>query len=403
MPTLPRRPTPCVDIDGVRLGGGAPPVVQSMTDTATADDVATAIQVLELVEAGAELVRITVDTPAAADAVPRIRDRLDRMNCPVPLIGDFHYNGHKLLGRHRACAQALAKYRINPGNVGRGTKRQQHFAAMIEAALEHGKAVRIGANWGSLDQELLVRMMDANARKAQPLEADLVAVDALVESCVESAAYAEHLGLGAERIVLSAKVSRVQLVIAAYRKLAQRCRHALHLGLTEAGMGTRGTVASTAALAVLLQEGLGDTIRISLTPAPGAKRREEVDIAWALLQSLGLRYRSPAVTACPGCGRTTSSLFRELAGQVQERLDSNMARWRTERPGVERLSVAVMGCVVNGPGESRHADIGISLPGRGENPVAQVFVGGVKVAALKGANIAGEFIDLVEQYVREHY
>ena len=395
----PRRSSRQVAIEKVLLGGGAPVVVQAMTDTDPVDDVATAIQCRELADAGAELVRITINTPAAADAAARVRDRLDAMECALPLVGDFHYNGHKLLAQHPSCAQALAKYRINPGNVGRGDKRFAHFARMIEIAIERGKAVRIGANWGSLDEQQLGAMMDANAKLAEPKSADEVAVDALVESCLDSALAAERLGLDREKVVLSAKVSRLPLLCRAYRRLAAAGDWALHLGLTEAGMGRHGTVASAAALAVLLEEGIGDTVRVSLTPSPGADRCEEVRVAWGILQALELRFRSPAVVACPGCGRTTSSLFRELAADIQERIDERMRSWRSKYPGVERLKVAVMGCIVNGPGESRHADIGISLPGSGEDPVAAVYEDGRKTAALKGARIAEDFMSIIDAHV----
>ena len=374
-----------------------------MTDTDTADDVATAIQCRQLAEAGAELVRITVNTVKAAASVARIRDRLDAMDCAVPLIGDFHYNGHKLLACEPSCAEALAKYRINPGNVGKGDKRLKHFAIMIETAIEHNKAVRIGANWGSLDEDLLTRYMDANGKLAQPRSVNEVAIDALVESCATSTAYAEKLGLGHDRIVLSVKVSKVPLVVDAYRKIAQHCSHALHVGLTEAGMGNQGIVASTAALAVLLLEGLGDTIRVSLTPRPGAERTEEVRIAWQILQALGLRSHAPAVTACPGCGRTSSVYFRELAARVQQRIEAQMPSWKQRYPGVEQLNISVMGCVVNGPGESKHADIGISLPGSGENPVAIVYTDGARFASLRGENIATEFEAILDQYIADRF
>lgn len=398
----PRRSV-AVAIGGVAVGGGRPPVVQAMTDTDTVDAVATAIQCKDLADAGAELVRVTVNTPKAAASVPKIRDRLDAMDCAVPLVGDFHYNGHKLLLREPACAQALAKYRINPGNVGKGDARQENFAVMIEQALEHGKAVRIGANWGSIDEELLARNMDANARRQQPRDADAVTVRTLVDSCLRSARQARRIGLGDDRMVLSAKVSRVNLVIEAYRLLARRTDLALHVGLTEAGMGSQGVVASTAALATLLLEGIGDTIRVSLTPEPGARRAEEVAVAWQILQSLGLRHRNPQVTACPGCGRTTSSFFRELAASVQLRLNGKMKEWRARYPGVEKLNIAVMGCVVNGPGESRHADIGISLPGSGENPVAIVYADGARLTSLRGDGIAREFEALVDDYVARRF
>ncbi|MBF2735741.1 MAG: flavodoxin-dependent (E)-4-hydroxy-3-methylbut-2-enyl-diphosphate synthase [Betaproteobacteria bacterium AqS2] len=398
----PRRSV-AVAIGGVAVGGGRPPVVQAMTDTDTVDAVATAIQCKDLADAGAELVRVTVNTPKAAASVPKIRDRLDAMDCAVPLVGDFHYNGHKLLKKEPACAQALAKYRINPGNVGKGDARQENFAVMIEQALEHGKAVRIGANWGSIDEELLARNMDANARLKNPRDADAVMVRTLADSCLRSAAQARRLGLGDDRMVLSAKVSRVNLVIEAYRLLARRSDLALHVGLTEAGMGSRGVVASTAALATLLLEGIGDTIRVSLTPEPGARRTEEVTVAWQILQSLGLRHRTPQVTACPGCGRTTSIFFRELAASVQLRLNGKMKDWRARYPGVEKLNIAVMGCVVNGPGESRHADIGISLPGSGENPVAIVYADGARLTSLKGDGIAKDFEALVDAYVAKRF
>ncbi len=396
-------PTPTVNIAGVMLGGGCPPIVQAMTDTDTSDHIATAIQCRQLAEAGAELVRITVDTPKAAASVARIRDRLDAMECAVPLIGDFHYNGHKLLLREPSCAAALAKYRINPGNVGKGDKRLKHFATMIETAIELGKVVRIGANWGSLDTEILTKYMDENGKLAQPRNDNEVAVDALVASCAESAAYAQKLGLSPDRIVLSVKVSKVPLVVNAYRKIAQRCSLAMHIGLTEAGMGSQGIVASTAALSVLLLEGIGDTIRVSLTPRPGDPRTEEVRVAWHILQALGLRSHTPTVTACPGCGRTTSVFFRELAARVQKRIEVQMPRWKEIYPGVEQLNIAVMGCVVNGPGESKHADIGISLPGSGENPVAIVYADGDKFTSLKGKTIADDFEKILEQYIAKRF
>jgi len=390
-------------VGGVAIGGGAPIVVQSMTNTDTADIEATARQVLELARAGSELVRITVNTPEAAAAVAPIRERLEAAGCEVPLVGDFHYNGHKLLTRHPECARALAKYRINPGNVGRGAKRDEQFATMIEVALEHARPVRIGVNWGSLDPELLARMMDANARRASPLEAGEVMREALVASALGSAAQAERLGLPPERIVISCKVSGVQDLVAVYRELARRCEYALHLGLTEAGMGSKGIVASSAAMAVLLQEGIGDTIRVSLTPEPGGERTREVVVAQELLQTMGLRSFAPLVAACPGCGRTTSSVFQELAERIQSYLRAQMPEWKRSYPGVEELRVAVMGCVVNGPGESRHADIGISLPGTGEVPVAPVYVDGEKTVTLKGSRIAEEFQAIVERYVRDRY
>ncbi len=398
-----RRAARQVMVGGVAIGGGAPIVVQSMTNTDTADIEATARQVLELARAGSELVRITVNTPEAAAAVAPIRERLEAAGCEVPLVGDFHYNGHKLLTRHPECARALAKYRINPGNVGRGAKRDEQFATMIEVALEHARPVRIGVNWGSLDPELLARMMDANARRASPLEAGEVMREALVASALGSAAQAERLGLPPERIVISCKVSGVQDLVAVYRELARRCEYALHLGLTEAGMGSKGIVASSAAMAVLLQEGIGDTIRVSLTPEPGGERTREVVVAQELLQTMGLRSFAPLVAACPGCGRTTSSVFQELAERIQSYLRAQMPEWKRSYPGVEELRVAVMGCVVNGPGESRHADIGISLPGTGEVPVAPVYVDGEKTVTLKGSRIAEEFQAIVERYVRDRY
>ena len=398
-----RRMSRQVRVGGVAIGGGAPIVVQSMTNTDTADAEATVSQVLALWRAGSELVRITVNTPEAAAQVARIRERLDALGCDVPLVGDFHFNGHKLLGAHPDCARALAKYRINPGNVGKGARRDEQFAAMIEAALRHGAAVRIGVNWGSLDAELLARMMDANARRPAPLEAGEVMREALIASALESAARAQALGLAPERIVISCKVSGVQDLIAVYRELARRCDYALHLGLTEAGMGSKGIVASSAALAVLLQEGIGDTIRVSLTPEPGGERSREVTVAQELLQTMGLRSFTPLVTACPGCGRTTSSYFQELAERIQAYLRAQMPQWRERYPGVEDLRVAVMGCVVNGPGESKHADIGISLPGTNEFPVAPVYVDGEKTVTLKGERIAEAFQELLEEYVRSRY
>jgi len=387
----------------VRIGGGAPFVVQSMTNTDTADAEATAGQVAELALAGSELVRITVNSPEAAAQVAPIRAKLDAMGISVPLIGDFHYNGHRLLTQFPDCAQALAKYRINPGNVGRGAKRDEQFATMIEIACRYGKPVRIGVNWGSLDQELLARMMDDNARRAQPLEAGEVMREALVTSALESAARAGQLGLPADRIVLSCKVSGVQDLIRVYRDLAARCDYPLHLGLTEAGMGSKGIVASTAAMAVLLQEGIGDTIRVSLTPEPGGSRTREVIVAQEMLQTMGLRAFAPMVVACPGCGRTTSTFFQELADRIQSWLRAQMSVWQRAYPGVESMTVAVMGCVVNGPGESKHASIGISLPGSGENPVAPVYVDGVKTVTLKGEAIAEEFQRIVQDYVIARY
>jgi (E)-4-hydroxy-3-methylbut-2-enyl-diphosphate synthase len=387
----------------VAIGGGAPVVVQSMTNTDTADAEATARQVFDLWRAGSELVRITVNTPEAAAQVAPIRDRLAAMGCEVPLVGDFHFNGHKLLKQFPDCAQALAKYRINPGNVGKGAKRDDQFATMIEAALRHGKPVRIGVNWGSLDPELLARMMDENGRQAEPLDADEVMREALIASGLESAAQAERLGLGAERIVISCKVSGVQDLIGVYRELARRCQYALHLGLTEAGMGSKGIVASSAAMAVLLQEGIGDTIRVSLTPEPNGDRTREVIVAQELLQTMGLRSFTPMVAACPGCGRTTSTYFQELAQRIQTYLRTQMPAWKQRYPGVEEMKVAVMGCVVNGPGESKHADVGISLPGTNETPAAPVYVDGEKTVTLKGDRIAEEFQAIVQKYVEDNY
>ena len=398
-----RHPTVGVRIGDLQIGGDAPVVVQSMTNTDTADVAATVAQVAELARAGSELVRLTVNTEAAASAVPRIREQLDRQGIMVPLIGDFHFNGHKLLHKHPACGEALAKYRINPGNVGRGASRDEKFAAMIETACRNRKAVRIGVNWGSLDQELVVRMMDDNARAARPLDNSLVMREIMVTSALQNARRAEQLGLGRDRIVLSCKMSGVQDLIGVYRELAGRCDYALHLGLTEAGMGSKGIVASTAALAVLLQQGIGDTIRISLTPDPGGSRAREVQVAQEILQSMGLRSFTPAVVACPGCGRTSSSFFQQLAGDIQEYLRAQMPLWRDRYPGVEDMSVAVMGCVVNGPGESKHANIGISLPGSGETPVAPVYEDGEKTVTLKGEGIAREFQAIVERYVERHY
>lgn len=387
----------------VKIGGAAPVCIQSMTNTDTVDAIATAIQIKELAQAGSELVRITVNTPEAAAAVPHIRDQLDRMGIDVPLIGDFHYNGHALLTEHPACAQALSKYRINPGNVGKGEKRDRQFGQMIEAAMCWQKPVRIGVNWGSLDQELMARLMDENAHRAQPRDAKQIMYEALITSAIGSAQSAQAMGLPAEQIILSCKVSGVQDLISVYRELARRCNYALHLGLTEAGMGTKGTVASTAALSVLLQEGIGDTIRVSLTPEPGESRTQEVVIASEILQSLGLRFFNPSVTACPGCGRTTSTTFQELAKQIDDYLRQQMPVWRTQYPGVESLKVAVMGCIVNGPGESKHADIGISLPGTGEAPAAPIFVDGKKVSTLRGDNIIAEFQKIVDQYIHQKF
>ncbi|MGN6260492.1 MAG: flavodoxin-dependent (E)-4-hydroxy-3-methylbut-2-enyl-diphosphate synthase [Ralstonia sp.] len=387
----------------VHVGGDAPVCVQSMTNTDTSDAIGTAIQVKELARAGSELVRITVDTPAAAAAVPAIREQLDRMGVDVPLVGDFHYNGHKLLQDYPECAQALSKYRINPGNVGQGAKRDTQFAQMIEIACRYDKPVRIGVNWGSLDQDLLARIMDENAQRATPWDARAVMVEALITSAIQSAQKAEELGLPGSQIILSCKVSAVQDLIAVYRELARRCNYALHLGLTEAGMGSKGIVASTAALSVLLQEGIGDTIRISLTPEPGAPREKEVIVAQEILQTMGLRNFTPMVIACPGCGRTTSTVFQELAARIQSYLREQMPMWKTQYPGVEEMNVAVMGCIVNGPGESKHANIGISLPGTGESPAAPVFVDGVKVKTLRGERITEEFQTIVDEYVRTHY
>lgn len=398
-----RHRTHAVAINGVLVGAGTPVVVQSMTNTDTADVAATAKQVAELWRAGSELVRVTVNTVEAAAAVPRIRDRLATMGVEVPLIGDFHYNGHQLLAGEPACAEALAKYRINPGNVGFGAKRDTQFAQLIEFAVRYGKPVRIGANWGSLDQVLAARLMDENAQLAEPWDAGRVLREALIRSALESADRAVALGLPADRIILSCKVSGVQELIAVYRDLARRSSYALHLGLTEAGMGSKGIVASTAALSVLLQEGIGDTIRISLTPEPGASRTAEVVVAQELLQTMGLRAFTPLVTACPGCGRTTSEFFQELAKRVQAHVRERMPEWRVTRPGVESLSLAVMGCIVNGPGESKHANIGISLPGTGEAPAAPVFVDGVKTVTLRGDRMVEEFIDIIENYVAAHY
>jgi len=387
----------------VTVGGDAPVRVQSMTNTDTVDAIGTAIQVKALALAGSELVRITVNTPEAAAAVPAIREQLDRMGIDVPLVGDFHYNGHRLLTEFPAMAQALSKYRINPGNVGKGDKRDRQFGMMIEAAARWGKVVRIGVNWGSLDQELLASMMDNNARRAEPWDAKQVMYQALISSALQSAAYAREVGLNPDDIIISCKVSGVQDLISVYRALATRCDYALHLGLTEAGMATKGTVASTAALAVLLQEGIGDTIRVSLTPQPGEARTQEVVVAMEILQSLGLRSFNPSVTACPGCGRTTSTTFQELAKQIDDFLRAQMPVWKLTYPGVESLKVAVMGCIVNGPGESKHADIGISLPGTGEAPAAPVFIDGEKALTLRGEGIVGEFHRLVEDYIEKRF
>ena len=398
-----QRPELAVKVGNVLIGGENPVVVQSMTNTNTGDAIRTAEQIAELARAGSELVRITVNDDAAAAAIPHIKDRLIAMDCHVPLVGDFHFNGHRLLAKHPACARMLDKYRINPGNVGRGKKRDLQFATMIEIACKHGVAVRIGANWGSLDQELLAAMLDANAQREQPLELPEINRKAVVDSALESAARAEEIGLGRERIVVSCKMSGVQDLIAVYRELARRCDYALHLGLTEAGMGSKGIVASTAALSVLLQQGIGDTIRISLTPEPGGDRTREVVVAQEILQTMGLRSFTPMVIACPGCGRTSSTYFQTLAADIQSYLQQQMPGWKTHHPGVESMTVAVMGCVVNGPGESKHANIGISLPGTGERPVAPIYIDGQKSVTLKGDNIAAEFQQIVEVYVDTHY
>jgi (E)-4-hydroxy-3-methylbut-2-enyl-diphosphate synthase len=401
--SIPRRSSVQVSIGAVRVGGGAPIVVQSMTNTDTADVEATVSQVRSLARAGSELVRITVNSSEAAAAVAPIRERLDREGLAVPLIGDFHFNGHKLLREHPDCAAALAKYRINPGNVGRGGKRDPQFAEMIEVACRHQKPVRIGVNWGSLDGDLLTRLMDENSASSAPLSAQEVTRAAVVQSALLSARRAEELGLARERIILSAKVSGVQDLIAIYRELASRCEYPLHLGLTEAGMGSKGIVASTAGMAVLLQEGIGDTIRVSLTPEPGGDREHEVFVAQEILQTMGLRAFTPMVVACPGCGRTSSTYFQELAARIQSHIRTRMPQWRLEYAGVEDMTVAVMGCVVNGPGESKHASIGISLPGTGERPVAPVYEDGEKTVTLKGERIAEEFQELVERYVARRY
>ena len=401
--SLPRRSTAQVSIGPVRVGGGAPIVVQSMTNTDTADVEGTARQVQALARAGSELVRLTVNTSEAAAAVAPIRAWLDRAGVAVPLIGDFHFNGHKLLREHPECAAALAKYRINPGNVGRGSKRDPQFAQMIETACRYGKPVRIGVNWGSLDSDLLTRLMDENSALPQPLDAQAVMRNAVVQSALTSALRAEELGLAHDRIILSAKVSGVQDLIAIYRELAARCDYPLHLGLTEAGMGSKGIVASTAGMAVLLQEGIGDTVRVSLTPEPGGDRTQEVIVAQEILQTMGLRAFTPLVIACPGCGRTTSTFFQELAQQIQSHIRARMPQWRREYAGVEEMTVAVMGCVVNGPGESKHANLGISLPGTGERPVAPVYEDGEKTVTLKGERIAAEFQEIVERYIARRY
>lgn len=400
---LKRHKTVAVNVAGVVVGGDAPVVVQSMTNTDTADVVRTAVQCAELAQAGSELVRITVNTLEAAQAVPEIVERLDKMGSPVPLIGDFHYNGHKLLAAVPECAQTLAKYRINPGNVGRGKRRDEQFAQMIEFACEYNKPVRIGVNWGSLDQELLARKLDENSKLSHPLELEDLMHEALIESALTSAAKAEEYGLPHDHIILSCKLSGVQGLVRAYRDMASRCDYPLHLGLTEAGMGSKGIVASTAALSILLQEGIGDTIRISLTPEPGAPREKEVIVGQEILQAMGLRSFTPQVVACPGCGRTSSDYFQKLAEQIQNWLREQMPTWKEQYAGVESMSVAVMGCVVNGPGESKHANIGISLPGSGETPVAPVYEDGEKTVTLKGDNIAHEFQAMVDAYVQRTY
>jgi len=387
----------------VWIGGDAPIVVQSMTNTDTADVIGTAIQIKELARAGSEIVRLTVDKPEAAAALPAIREQLDRMEVDVPLVGDFHYNGHILLRDFPECAQALSKYRINPGNVGQGAKRDTQFAQMIEVAIQYDKPVRIGVNWGSLDQNLLARIMDQNAARANPFSAQAVMYEALITSAIENAVRAEEIGLARDKIILSCKVSAVQDLIAVYRELARRCDYPLHLGLTEAGMGSKGIVASTAALSVLLQEGIGDTIRVSLTPEPGGDRTKEVVVSQEILQTMGLRKFTPMVIACPGCGRTTSTVFQELADNIQTFLRDSMPEWKKSYPGVEGMNVAVMGCIVNGPGESKHANIGISLPGTGESPAAPVFVDGQKVATLRGERIVDEFQTIVLEYVKKNY
>mgnify|MGYP000253120833 CR=1 FL=1 len=397
------RITPEVKIGDITLGGGRPVVVQSMTNTDTADAVRTAAQVADLARAGSELVRITVNNEESARAVPEIRDRLAKMGLYTPLVGDFHFNGHKLLTKYPDCAEALAKYRINPGNVGRGTKGDEQFASMIEVACRYDKAVRIGANWGSLDQELLAQTLDENAASANPRPIQDINRQVVIDSALNSAKVAEQLGLAKNKIVISCKMSKVQDLIAVYRTLAQRCDYALHLGLTEAGMGSKGIVASTAALAVLLSENIGDTIRISLTPEPGGARTEEVKVGQEILQSMGLRAFTPQVTSCPGCGRTSSTYFQELTASIQTHLRDQMPVWKAKHPGVESMNVAVMGCVVNGPGESKHADIGISLPGTGERPVAPVYIDGEKAMTLKGDRIAEEFQAIVEDYVAKRY
>ncbi len=399
----PRRACTAVDVGGVKVGGGAPVVVQSMTNTDTADIDSTVTQVAALARAGSELVRITVDRDEAAKAVPHIKEKLNKRGVTVPLVGDFHYIGHKLLSENPDCAAALDKYRINPGNVGFKDKKDRQFSTIIELANQHKKAVRIGVNWGSLDQELLTHLMDQNAASAQPLEARAVMQEAMVQSALMSAARAEELGMSADRIILSAKVSSVQDLIATYVLLARRCTYALHLGLTEAGMGSKGIVASSAAMGILLQQGIGDTIRVSLTPEPGGDRTLEVKVAQELLQTMGFRAFVPVVAACPGCGRTTSTVFQELARDIQNMISERMPEWRSRYPGVEGLNLAVMGCIVNGPGESKHADVGISLPGTGESPAAPVFIDGKKAMTLRGPNIAADFKQIVEDYIERRY
>ena len=403
MSILARKQTVGVNVGGVTVGGGAPIVVQSMTNTDTADIEATVKQVAQLWRAGSELVRITVDRDESAAAVPHIRDRLAQRGITVPLIGDFHYIGHKLLTDHPACAEALAKYRINPGNVGFKAKRDTQFATLIEIALRHGKPVRIGVNWGSLDEELLTRLMDENAASPNPISAAAVQREAIIQSALLSGQRAEEIGLGRDRIIISTKVSDVQNLIAVYQELSARCDYALHLGLTEAGMGSKGIVASSAAMGILLQQGIGDTIRVSLTPEPGGDRTQEVRVAQELLQTMGFRQFIPIVAACPGCGRTTSETFQVLAKEIQDNLTSSMPEWRERYPGVEQLSVAVMGCIVNGPGESKHANIGISLPGTGETPAAPVFIDGKKVATLRGADVAEQFKAMVADYIEQRF
>ncbi len=399
----PRHNTAAVNVGGITVGGAAPIVVQSMTNTDTADVAATVAQVADLARAGSELVRITVDREEAAAAVPHIREQLDKMGIAVPLVGDFHYIGHKLLSDYPACAEALAKYRINPGNVGFKDKRDRQFSDIIEIAMKHGKPVRIGVNWGSLDQELLTRMMDENSKSAAPKDAREVLHEAIVYSATHSAEMAEGLGMGRDKIILSAKVSAVQDLISVYGLLASRCNYALHLGLTEAGMGSKGIVASAAAMGILLQQGIGDTIRVSLTPEPGGARTKEVEVAQQILQTMGFRTFVPIVASCPGCGRTTSTLFQEMARDIQNHLSAKLPEWRKIYPGIETLNVAVMGCVVNGPGESKHADIGISLPGTGETPAAPVFIDGQKAATLRGPTLAQDFMVMVEDYIEKRF